>query len=113
MNETQRALTGALNLLNGGENWIKGRYHNGEDLTDELDGTCFCSIGALDHVNTMSHLSDSKVRLITFNNAFDALNEAATGLGFGSAVRLNDHESTEFPLVREMFTKAIELAAGE
>jgi hypothetical protein len=113
MNKTQRVLTDALDLLNGGENWMKGRYHNGEDLTDPLDGTCFCSIGAVDHVNTMTHLSDPVARSATFNDAFEALDQAAKGQGFGSAVRLNDHESTEFPLVREMFTKAIELAAGE
>lgn len=109
MNKTQRALTGALDLLNGGENWIKGRYHNGEDLTDPLDGTCYCSIGAVDHVNTKAYLSDP----VTRNAAFEALHQAAKGQGFGSAVRLNDHESTAFPLVREMFTKAIELAADE
>jgi hypothetical protein len=111
MNKTQRVLTGALNLLNGGENWLKGRYHDGEDLADPLGGTCYCTIGAVDHVNTVAHLHDPEARETVFAEAFERLDRAAMEMGFRSAVRLNDHESTEFPLVREMFTKAIELAA--
>lgn len=100
MNKTQRVLTNALDLLNGGENWIKGAY------SDWSGGKhSYCSLGAVDAA--IYSLGDYA------SNPWLPLTEAAVAVGNRSVVDLNDDDSTEFPLIEQMFNKAIELAADE
>jgi hypothetical protein len=100
VNETQRILADALDLLNGGQNWIKGAY------SDWSDGKrSYCSLGAVDAA--LYRLRDYS------SNPWLPLTEAAIAVANRSVVGLNDDDDTEFPLIEQMFTKAIELAAGE
>lgn len=113
MNETQRVLSDALELLRT-KGWTKGllarNEHFDEVMPDSPNAVCFCAIGACIAVSQAA--LDPDTASIEAETALDLAAQEITGDAHAETALFND-AAEDFAEVESWFTRAIELAGKD
>jgi hypothetical protein len=107
--KTSELLTEALTLLGpNGENWTKGTYARDSDGTpvpwESGNAVKWCVMGA---IRNRSYQTES---VLTETEPTEYLRKSLNVEYNQQVVAVNDDPTTEFPIIKELLSKAVQLA---